>query len=98
MRLRSARVTQSHAVRAGVARSQCVCCGACGSLFYRAWGWSVSESLRRDRQMPHPNPEGRHAPTAREPQTPHTPASLPPTFPRGRSTEDPGIHCSAQSV
>ena len=37
-----------------------------------------------------PNPESRYAPTARELQTPHTLASLSPSFRGGRSTEHPG--------
>ena len=47
-----------------------------------------SPSAERGRK-PHPNPEGRHAPTARELYTAHT-CLTSIDLPRRRSTEDPG--------
>ena len=46
----------------------------------------------------HPNPKGRHDPTARDTIHQYTPASLPPTLREGDLLRIPGLHCSAQSA
>ena len=88
---------------ARVQRALHICCGACGdTLLFRAWGDCASESLGGARRRPHPNPKGRHAPTAGKPDihpdTTQSLSSLPPTFRVGELPGIPRLHCSAQSM
>ena len=80
-------------VRCGAARSQCVCCGV-NSPFFARGDWARLNPRQRSADAGTPNPEGRHAPTARALHVQHTHASLPRTF----WGEVLGLHCSAQSV
>ena len=84
------------------ARSQCAYAVVhVATLFLFARGDEcASESLGRAQQLLHPNPKGRHAPTAgRSHMHPHHHTSL---FHRpsreGGLLRIPGLHCSAQSV
>ena len=85
---------------ASAARSQCAYAVVHeATLFLFARGDKcASESLGRAQQLLHPNPKGRHDPTARDPIHQYTPASLPPTLQGGGLLRIPGLHRSAQSV
>ena len=81
----------------GVLRAQCVYCGVCGPFSARGVKARPSPLPEASRKL-HPNPKGRHDPTARDPIHQHTPASLPPTLRGGGLLRIPGLHRSAQSV
>ena len=86
---RSARVTQSYAVRAWVARSRCVCCGACGP--FTACGKKCVRVPRRRTADAAP-------PTLRVDTHQHATCLTSTDLPKGRPPRIPGLRCSAQSV
>ena len=67
--------------------------------FILALGFSSHPCPLAERsKLLHPNPKGRHAPTAgRSHMHPHTTRLSPTDLPGRRPAEDPGLHCSVQS-
>ena len=87
--------------RVSAARSQCAYAVVhVATLFLFARGDKcASESLGRAQQLLHPNPKGRHTPTAgRSHMHPHSTRLSSTDLPGGGLLRIPGLHCSAQSV